>query len=107
MPRSRSYQEELLKSLQDPEEAKAYLNAALEDGDESVFLLALRNVVEAEMGMARLAEQSGRNRESLYKTLSEQGNPQLTSVRSILSTLGYRLAIEVEPQKSAPPAMMG
>ncbi|WP_299408307.1 hypothetical protein [Acaryochloris sp. IP29b_bin.148] len=61
MPRSRSYKEDLLTALQDPDEAKAYLNSALEDGDEAVFLLALRNVVEAEMGMAKLAEESGRN----------------------------------------------
>lgn len=99
MPRSRSYKEDLLTALQDPDEAKAYLNSALEDGDEAMFLLALRNVVEAEMGMAKLAEESGRNRESLYKTLSEQGNPHLASVRCILNTLGYRLAIEVESKK--------
>lgn len=46
MPRSRNYREDLLRALQDPEEAKAYLNAALEDGDEAVFLLALNNVVK-------------------------------------------------------------
>ena len=94
MPKSRDYEQDLLESLRDPEEAQAYLNAALEDGDESVFLLALRDVVEAGMGMTELAENSGRNRESLYKTLSEKGNPQLTSVRSILNTLGYRFSIE-------------
>ncbi|NJK29298.1 MAG: hypothetical protein HC790_06825 [Acaryochloridaceae cyanobacterium CSU_3_4] len=47
MPRSRSYQEDLLKSLQNPEEAAAYLNAALADGNEHVFLLALQNVAGA------------------------------------------------------------
>ena len=96
MPRSRDYQEELFQALQDPEEASAYLNAALEDGDESVFLLALRDVVEAGMGMSQLAKTSGRNRESLYKTLSEQGNPHLKNVRSILGSLGYRLSVEVD-----------
>ena len=99
MPRSRSYQADLYVALQDPEEAKAYLNAALEDGDESVFLLALRDVVEAGMGMANLAEKAGRNRESLYKTLSDRGNPHLKSIRSILNSLGYRLAIEIDPQQ--------
>jgi DNA-binding phage protein len=43
-----SYQDELLKSLTDPEEAAAYLNAALDEGSEELFLLALRNVGEAQ-----------------------------------------------------------
>jgi hypothetical protein len=44
---SRSYQDELLKALSDPAEAEAYLNAALDDGSEDVFLLALENVAQA------------------------------------------------------------
>lgn len=47
MKASKSYQESLLTVLRDPEEAAEYLNAALEDGNEQVFLLALRNVAEA------------------------------------------------------------
>lgn len=47
--------------------------------------------------MAELAHKTDRNRESLYKTLSEQGNPQLSSIRSILSGLGYRLTVEAAP----------
>lgn len=49
MPRSRSYQDDLLEALKDPEEAAAYLYAAFEDGNGQVFLLAVRNVVEAMM----------------------------------------------------------
>ncbi len=55
MPRSRSYQEDLLKSLQDPIEAQAYLNAALSEGKE-VFFLALKDVVDAQKGMTKLAK---------------------------------------------------
>lgn len=47
MKPTKSYQESLLTSLRDPDEAAEYLNAALEDDDEQVFLLALRNVAEA------------------------------------------------------------
>jgi probable addiction module antidote protein len=94
MSRSRSYHDDLLQALQDPDEAAAYLSAALEDGDNRVFLLALRNVVESSIGMAELANKTDRNRESLYKTLSDQGNPHLSSIRSILNGLGYRLTIE-------------
>jgi probable addiction module antidote protein len=94
MPRSRSYKQDLLQALQDPAEAEAYLSAALEDDDPQVFLMAIRDVVEATIGMAKLAEQTNRNRESLYKTLSEKGNPELSGIRSILDNLGYRLAVE-------------
>ena len=45
--KSKSYQESLLASLRDPQEAAEYLNAALEESDENVFLLALNNVAQA------------------------------------------------------------
>ena len=95
MNRDRSYKDDLLESLTDPEEAREYLNAALQDENPEVFLLALRDIVEANSSMSELAKGTNRNRESLYKTLSEKGNPQLNSIRSILSNLGFRLAIEV------------
>ena len=95
MNRSRSYREDLLKSLIDPEEAREYLNAALEDENPEVFLLALEDIVDANSSMSKLAQETNRNRESLYKTLSEKGNPQLNSIRSILSNLGFKLAVEV------------
>ena len=47
MTKTRSYESDLLKALTDPIEAKEYLNAALEDEDPEVFLLALKDVVEA------------------------------------------------------------
>ncbi len=47
MPKSRSYEQELMGYLQDPERAVAYLNAALEEGEEELFLVALQNVAKA------------------------------------------------------------
>ena len=99
MTRTRSYKDDLLKALTDPEEAREYLNAALEDENPEVFLLALRDVVEANSTMSELARATNRNRESLYKTLSEKGNPQLNSVRSILTNLGFKLAVDTKNQK--------
>jgi len=61
--------------LADPEEAAAYLNAALEDGDQQVFLLALRDVAEAR-GMSQVAREARLNREIMYRMLSPTGNPQ-------------------------------
>jgi probable addiction module antidote protein len=97
MSRHRSYQDDLLESLKDPEEATAYLSAALEDGNEQVFLIAVRNVVDATTGMTELANKTPLNRESLYKARFEKGNLQLSSIRAILEGLGYRLTVEVFP----------
>ena len=52
--RSKNYQDELLKSLREPEEASAYLNAAIEEKDAKVFQTAIRNVIEAHGGKVRL-----------------------------------------------------
>jgi probable addiction module antidote protein len=97
MARSRSYKEGLFKRLQDPQEAAAYLDAVLEQGDQDVFLLALRDVAEARLGsMSELAQQSGLNREALYRTLSAKGNPELVSLDKLLHAVGLRLSVEVD-----------
>lgn len=94
MPRSVSYHDYLVRSLKDPKQAEGYLNAALEDGDPRIFLIALRNVAEARGGMGRTAVKSNLNRESLYRMLSRKGNPSLQSLATLLSSLGFRLAVE-------------
>ena len=104
MAKSRPYKEGLLERLKDPQEAAAYLDAALEEGDTEVFLLALRDVAEARLGgIAGLAQQSGLNRETLYRTLSEQGNPELTSLEKLLHAVGLRLAIDVDRNTTETP----
>ena len=91
---STSYQEGLIKALTKPEEAAAYLNAALEDGAKDVFLMALRDIAEAK-GMARLSTRAKLNRVSMYRMRSRRGNPQLSSLTSILDNAGLRLAGQV------------
>ena len=93
MTKSKAYQEYLIESLRDQREAEEYLNAALEEEDPELFLLALRNVAEAQGGVAQLAEKTKLNRESLYKMLSERGNPELRSLEALLRALGFRLAV--------------
>ena len=73
--------------------SEEYLNAALEEDDLELFLLTLRNVTEAQGGMARLAEKTKLNRESLYRMLSERGNPEFKSLDVLLHALGFRLAV--------------
>ena len=100
MMRSRPYKEGLLERLKDPQEAAAYLDATLEEGDTEVFLLALRDVAEARLGgMTTLAQQTSLNRETLYRTLSEKGNPELASLDKLLHAVGLRLAVEVDRGK--------
>ncbi len=88
------YRDELIKDLADPAEAAAYLNAALEDGSQEIFLMALRDIAEAK-GMTTLSKKAKLNRESLYRMLSNKGNPQLSSLTNLLECAGLRLAVEV------------
>ncbi|MBU0500795.1 MAG: putative addiction module antidote protein [Gammaproteobacteria bacterium] len=86
--------------LQTPEDVANYLDAALEDGDERVLMMALRNVANAQGGVARVAEITGLNREALYRTLSENGNPRLNTLTSILHAMGLRLSVAQEQRAS-------
>lgn len=88
-----SYDAHLKEDLGDPAEAAAYLNAALEDGSQEVFLMALRDVAKAR-GLTRLARETALNRENMYRILSEEGNPQLSSLRALLDSLGLKLAVK-------------
>lgn len=99
VPPSKPYHPELIKALRDPREAVEYLNSALEDGDLEGFLLALRNVAEAQGGVAQLAEAAKLNRESLYRMLSDRGNPEFRSLDALLHALGFRLSIAVEDRR--------
>ncbi len=89
------YEDGLKAALTNPEEAAAYLNAALEENDQEVFLLALRDVTEAR-GFSRMAREASLNRENLYRMLSPTGNPQLSSLNTLLHSVGLRLAVEVQ-----------
>jgi probable addiction module antidote protein len=89
----KSYKNDLLKELKDPEYASAYLVQALESGDQATFLLALRDVVEAGGGASVIARQAHIQRESLYKALSNRGNPRLTTLQGILKSVGLRIAV--------------
>lgn len=84
------YKSALHKRLTKPDYAAKYLNAALHE-DEATFLLAVRDIVEAMGGVAALAKTTGLNRVSLYRLLSGQGNPTLSSLNAIMRALGFIL----------------
>ena len=94
-----SYHDDLIKRLKDPELAKEYLNAALEDDDKRVFLLALRNVAEAHGGMTTVSRITGISREHIYRALSERGNPEFATLQALLEAFGFKLSIDQKPRK--------
>ena len=77
-----------------PRNAAAHVEAALETGDPGDLMHALRDIAEARGGIAKLAEETGLNREALYRTLSRSGNPQLSSLLAILKASGLKLSVE-------------
>ena len=97
------YERGLLKRLQDPEYASEYLNEALKDGDQEVFMLALRDVTKAK-GIAQAARESNLNRETMYRMLSERGNPNLSSLNKLLDSLGLTLTIGMKDPGTLHPA---
>lgn len=99
MVKAKSYKKHLLEQLQDPKEAAAYLNAALQDEDHHVFLLALRDIAEANGGMGRLADEADLNRENLYRTLSRRGNPRLFNLLAVLDAVGLELAVQARGKR--------
>lgn len=99
MRRNDSYKEDLLTDLRSSlGYAADYLSAAYADSPEA-FLVALRDVTESQKGMANVAKQARLNRENLYRTLSERGNPTLNTVGSVLEALG--ITVKFEPKERA------
>jgi probable addiction module antidote protein len=87
----------LTQQLRDPELCVAYLNAALAESDQALFMLALRNVAKARGGVSAMARETGMNRVALSRALSEAGNPELRSLTKILEASG--LEFKVVPKK--------
>jgi probable addiction module antidote protein len=79
--------------LKSQTEIAEYLEAMLADGDARAIPVALRTVADAVGGMTALAEKTGLSRETLYRTLSERGNPRLDTLAAILDAFGLRLSV--------------
>jgi probable addiction module antidote protein len=95
----RLYQEVIIERLKkDPEEAFLYLKVSFEEFSEvnntGALLSALRTVAEARGGIPELARRIGMEKMTLYKALSEEGNPKLSMIGAVLHGLGYRMRLE-------------
>ena len=84
--------------LKSEEDIADYLNAAFEDGDPAVIAAALGNVAKA-CGMTKVANDAGVARESLYRSLSAEGNPELGTVMKVARSFGLRLRFQALPRK--------
>ena len=96
MKRTKSYDENLNKRLLNKDYAKEYLNAVLEDDGPDLkerFLLAIRDVAKAHK-ISHVAENSNITREALYRALSENGNPELGTIISVLGSIGIKLRVD-------------
>jgi len=96
MPKTRTKRWDAASSLRTEAEMAAYLEAALADGDPRLVTAALGDIARAQ-GMTAVARRSGLGRESLYKALSRDGNPELATVLRVVAALGIELhAVPVE-----------
>jgi probable addiction module antidote protein len=98
MPTSDSYQEYLIESLKDSEEAAAYIEAILEAENPEPELLAsaLKDVIDARLRMNNLSEQAKLSWETLNKMLSESGGTEIYSLVALLDALGFSLAVTLK-----------
>jgi probable addiction module antidote protein len=93
--RDRSHDEAMAEVLsKDPAYALDLVNSILEDGDQAELLITLRQMTKAFGGVQTVAEKANLNPTQLYRTLSENGNPELRSLSAILKAMGLRLAVE-------------
>ena len=80
--------------LKTDEDMALYLEACLEEGDAASIAHAL-GVIARARGMTQLSRDTGLSRESLYKALSGEGNPEFGTVMKVVSALGFRLHAEL------------
>ena len=95
------YEPWLIEQLKDTAEAAAYLEAVIEDGDQAALMLALRQVAQAQGGIAEIARRAKLTREAIYKMLSKSGNPELRSLNAVLRATGLRIAVRPIEKRAA------
>lgn len=99
MTLTRSFYDDLIESLKDKENARGYLEVALEayeeDGNMEAFLTAIRDVAKAQGGFSKLAKKTNLNRSNLYVQLSKTGNPSFQTIDTVLHGLGFRLTVQM------------
>lgn len=83
------------KYLDTDEAINDYLAIALEDGDTKTVQVVLRDIARAH-GMTQLAKETQLNRESLYNSLSKEGNPSFATITKIMKALGLKMTLATQ-----------
>jgi probable addiction module antidote protein len=97
MAKTKTFPWDAAEHLNSEEDMAAYLEAALEEGEPTLVAAALGDIARAR-GMTQLARETGLGRESLYKALSPNGNPEFSTILKVVQALGLRL--HASPTKS-------
>lgn len=90
---------DVAEHLETEEDMAAYLEAALEENDPALIAAALGDIARAK-GMSQIAKQTNLGRESLYKALSPDGNPEFSTILKVINALGLRLHAAAGKTKS-------
>lgn len=81
--------------LKTPEDIAAFVQAVIEeDGDDAAFVAKALGVAARAKGMSELARETGLDRASLYKALSDEGNPTFDTIAKVIRALGLRISVE-------------
>ena len=86
--------------LETEEDMAAYLNVALEEDDLSLIMATLGDIARTRR-MAVVAQETGLGRESLYKSLSSDGNPEFSTVLKVVRALGLRFQATAAPEETS------
>jgi probable addiction module antidote protein len=92
-PRDASWDDYMGEAMKDPAEAAAYLDAVLAMEDPAALLVALRHVAKAH-GMAEVSRSAGLGEKTLFRALSDKGNPTIDTLNKVLHAVGLRLSVE-------------
>lgn len=92
MTKIQTYPWDAADHMETRDDIAAYLEAALEDGDPALVVAALGDIARSK-GMTHIARETGLGRESLYKALSIEGNPEFSTILKVVQALGLRLRV--------------
>ena len=94
----RTWDEYMLKAIEDPKLAAAYLNAAAQDEDGRVFMIALKRVIDVYGGLSNLARKAQLNRGSLHRALTGKGNVKFDTLHKTLAAAGFQIKFQPVPK---------
>ena len=90
MAKTKTHPWDAAEHLETEKDMVTYIEAALESDDASLIAAALGDIARAK-GMTAVAKEAGLGRESLYKALSPEGNPEFATILKVISALGLQL----------------